>query len=69
MGYHYPITNVADIDGDWDVDFVDFAILASQWRQAPGIPSADIEPASGNGIVNFSDLGLLVDNWLWSNSV
>jgi len=65
MGYHYPITNVADIDGDWDVDFVDFAILASQWRQAPGIPSADIEPASGNGIVNFLDLAVLVDNWLW----
>ena len=65
MGYHYPITNVADIDGDWEVDFVDFSILASQWQQAPGIPSADIEPANGNGIVDFLDLGLLVDNWLW----
>ena len=65
MGYHYSITNVADIDRDGDVDFVDYAILASQWRQAPGVPSADIEPVSGNGIVNLPDLGLLVDNWLW----
>jgi hypothetical protein len=65
MGYHYPITNVADINGDWDVDFVDFAILATQWQQAPSIPSADIEPASGNGIVDFLDLSVLVDNWLW----
>ena len=66
MGYHYPITtNVADINGDWRVDFIDYAILVSQWQQAPGIPSADIEPACGDGIVNFLDLGLLVDNWLW----
>jgi hypothetical protein len=65
MGYHYPITNVADINGDWLVDFIDYAILASQWQQAPGIPSADIEPACGDGTVNFLDLCLLVDNWLW----
>ncbi|MHC5059953.1 MAG: hypothetical protein ACYTFK_02560 [Planctomycetota bacterium] len=65
MGYHYPITNIADINGDWGVDFVDFAILATQWQQAPGIPSADIEPAIGNGIVDFLDIAVLVDNWLW----
>lgn len=65
MGYHYLITNVADINGDWGVDFVDFTILASQWQQAPSIPSADIEPTSGNGIVDFLDLAVLVDNWLW----
>jgi hypothetical protein len=64
MGYHYPITNVADIDGDWDVDFADFAILASQWQQAPGIPSADIEPASGDGIVDTDDLAVLANFWL-----
>jgi hypothetical protein len=54
----------ADIDGDRDVDFVDFAILASQWLEAPGVPSADIAPPGGDGIVDIRDLSLLADNWL-----
>jgi hypothetical protein len=64
MGYHYSIPNPADIDGDGDVDFFDYAILASQWLQAPGEPSADIAPLGGDGIVNILDLGVLADNWL-----
>lgn len=63
MGYHYPSFNIADIDRDGDVDFVDFAILASQWLRAPGVPSADIAPPSGDGIVDSCDLSLFVDNW------
>ena len=64
MGYHYPTS--ADIDSDWDVDFVDYAILASQWQQTPGEPSADIAPPpAGDGIVDINDLGTLVGYWLW----
>ncbi len=44
----------ADLNDDCDVDFEDFAVLASQWLQ-PG----------GDGIVDMNDLGLLVDSWLW----
>jgi hypothetical protein len=51
-----------DINGDMKVGFVDFAILASQWMQAPGIPSADIVP---DGIVDVCDLALFSQNWLW----
>jgi hypothetical protein len=54
-----------DLDIDCDVDFTDFAILASQWLEVPGEPSADIAPPGGDGIVNMNDLGLLVDSWLW----
>lgn len=53
-----------DLDIDCDVDFADFAVLAWQWQQPPGVPSADIAPPSGDGIVNMNDLGLLVDSWL-----
>ncbi len=56
-----------DLDDDCDVDFADFAILASQWQQPPGTPSADIAPPGGDGIVNMNDLGLLLDSWLWGN--
>lgn len=57
----------ADIDKDWEVDLVDFAILASQWQQIPGEPSADIAPLSGDGFVDVRDLTFLIENWLWGN--
>jgi len=59
--------NKADLDKDWDVDLVDFAILANQWQQRPGEPSADIAPPSGDGFVDINDLVLFVENWLWGN--
>ena len=46
------------------VDMSDFGIMAGQWQQAPGEPSADIAPGSGDGIVDLYDLGALVENWL-----
>jgi hypothetical protein len=55
----------ADINRDGLVNFKDFAILASQWRQAPGSPSADIAPLpGGDNIVNMLDLRMLVGQWL-----
>lgn len=60
--------NKADIDGDWDVDLLDYTILADQWQQVPGEPSADIDPPFGDGIVDINDLAFLVENWLWGVS-
>ena len=54
----------ADFTGDCIVSFQDYAILANQWRQAPGIPSADIAPESPDGVVDWLDLAILVDSWL-----
>jgi hypothetical protein len=55
----------ADINRDGLVNFLDFAILAGQWRQEPGIPSADIAPLFlGDNIVNMLDLRVLARQWL-----
>ncbi len=56
--------SIADLNKDRFVDFEDFAILASQWLQAPGIPSADIAPPGGDGIVDYDDLAIICQAWL-----
>lgn len=56
---------IADLDQNGLVDFKDFAILASQWLQEPGQPSADIAPLyNSDNIVNALDLKLLAEQWL-----
>jgi lysophospholipase L1-like esterase len=55
----------ADLNKDGIVDFVDFAVLAGQWLQTPGLPSADIAPPpEGDGVVDFEDLYLMAQEWL-----
>ena len=54
----------ADLDESGAVSFTDFAILADQWLQAPGSPSADIAPETPDGFVNMLDLAVLVRYWL-----
>ncbi|MHC4500587.1 MAG: hypothetical protein ACYS21_15930 [Planctomycetota bacterium] len=51
-----------DIIGDCVVNLKDYAILESQWLQAPGIPSADIAPEPPDGIVEWRDLNVLVNS-------
>jgi len=53
-----------DFDADQDVDFYDFDILACQWLQAPGSPSADIAPETPDGVVDALDLAVFAENWL-----
>jgi hypothetical protein len=56
------------LDGPCELDFRDFAVLASQWQQAPGTPSADIAPPhNGDGIVDIKDLAALAYFWLDKN--
>ncbi len=65
MGYHY-IETVADLNDDGIIDAKDIAILGSQWRQTPTLPSTDIAPlGTGDGIVDIHDLAMLADWWLW----
>lgn len=53
----------ANISGDDKVNLQDFAILASQWHSAPGVPSADIASPS-DSIVNILDLAVIAEYWL-----
>ncbi|MHC4154603.1 MAG: GEVED domain-containing protein [Planctomycetota bacterium] len=46
------------------VDFRDFSVLAGQWKQSPGMPSADIAPPGGDGVVDWKDVDAQVGNWL-----
>jgi hypothetical protein len=54
----------ADLNEDGIVNFVDFAVLGGQWRQEPGLPSADIAPPEGDGAVDLEDLYLMAQEWL-----
>jgi len=55
----------ADFNNDGTADFDDFAILAGQWHQLPGVPSADIVPANGgDNFVDMLDLTVLAEQWL-----
>ncbi|MHC4483328.1 MAG: hypothetical protein ACYSW4_07240, partial [Planctomycetota bacterium] len=55
--------SVADLSGNCIVDVSDFLILALQWFQSPGSPSADIaEPL--DSFVDWKDLDVLTENWL-----
>ncbi|MBI9017598.1 MAG: hypothetical protein JEZ07_10100 [Phycisphaerae bacterium] len=49
-----------DINNDCFVNLEDFAILASQWQDNPGIPSADLYP---DGIIDLKDLNVLIEYW------
>ncbi len=55
---------IGDLNFDSRIDFEDLEILANQWLQPPGTPSADIAPLpDGDGIVNFKDFNVLAENW------
>lgn len=58
----------ADFNRDCIISFKDLAILADQWLQPPGIPSADIAPPGGDGIVQHLDLAVVVGQWLTAPS-
>ena len=64
--YEFTYAYFGDFDGQCDVDFVDFAILASQWLEPPGSPSADIAPEDLDGLVDELDLAVLIEHWLIS---
>ncbi len=74
MGYHYSCTILigsADIDRNWHVDFLDFAILAADWLECSNPYDANCTETgllAGDIIadyhVNMDDLAILTDCWL-----
>ena len=57
------IATPGDITSDGKVNLEDFVIMARQWDDAPGSPSADIAPPP-DGHVGIEDLNYLAENWL-----
>jgi hypothetical protein len=55
---------LCDFDNSNTINFADYAILAGQWQQAPGSPSADIAPEVPDGFVDYLDLLVFVEDWL-----
>lgn len=53
-----------DINEDCRVDFLDFAVLAGQWRRGAVEPSPDIAPEGCAGMADLEDISVLVRNWL-----
>jgi hypothetical protein len=61
----YEFSYIGDFNLSGAVDFDDLCILAGQWLQGAGIPSADIAPSpNGDGRVNFLDFALMAKDWM-----
>lgn len=59
-----PVTP-GDLQPDGGVDISDLLIMANQWLDVPGVPSADIAPEpNGDNIINFRDFAELSFHWL-----
>jgi len=58
------IVGFYDILQDGVVDVQDLQIMAEQWLDVPGTPSADIAPSPRDGIVNLIDFAALAQHWL-----
>jgi len=56
---------MGDVNNDYCVEGEDLLILANQWLQAPGTPSADIAPLpAGDNIINLLDYSIIAEHWL-----
>jgi hypothetical protein len=50
-----------DVDGDWDVDLIDLAILLASFELEPGEPYYDARAdLNGDGAIDIQDLGILL---------
>ncbi|MHC4242744.1 MAG: matrixin family metalloprotease [Planctomycetota bacterium] len=55
---------LCDFDNNNEINFADLAILAGQFGQVPGSPSADIAPEVPDNFVDKLDLAVFVEKWL-----
>ena len=57
-----------DLNDDGKVDSKDYCILANDWSQEES-PADIAPPPFGDGMVDFNDLGLFVDNWMTGTKI
>lgn len=54
-----------DLNGDWCVDFIDWAILSSHWLDMPARPEhAEYSDLDGNGQIDPNDVGIMGYHWM-----
>jgi hypothetical protein len=58
------IPQVGDLDKDYDVDFVDFALFAGYWQQTGCDKCGGADLAGNDSYIGYDDLQQLVENWL-----
>jgi len=56
------VGNIADLNNDGLVDYVDLMLFTYQWSTQQFLLSEDL---NRNGKVDFSDFAIFADNWLW----
>ena len=56
------VGNIGDLNNDDTVDFLDFANFAASWETHQSLLREDLDR---NKIVDFNDLGIFSENWLW----
>jgi hypothetical protein len=61
--FPYIICVEGDINCDGKVNEEDLRILADQWLEPPGTPSADLWPSTLDNFVNFFDFAVMAKNW------
>lgn len=57
-------SKAADFNGDDEINFLDYAGLATMWMNWPSGPIDQIYDLSGDGVVDVEDLAELANDWL-----
>jgi len=64
MGFHYQ-RDIADLYYDGYINLDDLLIMALQWLDIPGEPSADIAPEVPDNFIDYRDFAVIYQYWLW----
>jgi hypothetical protein len=58
------VPQIGDLDKDYDVDFIDFALFANYWQQTDCGKCGGANLAGSDGNVDMNDLQQFTENWL-----
>ena len=63
MGADEFVTNIADFNMDWIVDFADLFVYSQYWLcDVEDLPADFVD----DGFINFADFAVFAENWLWT---
>ena len=65
VNHTFAVCPMGDLDGDCDVDFLDYAVFASQWGDTTECPIPEVcaDLNRNNSVDNF-DLYMFAEDWL-----